>query len=229
LRPQGILFTVAFAALTPAAFAQTYIVPDGDCPAITFHATRNATFPSLGETIGADRIENANVYTREKTAAKPVAGAHSLDFNADVAGDDVVVAAADFAPETVDNETRTDHAKAFAYCAAKAPAADWQRTTRLGLELYPQWNGAVTHLKPGDSMRFIAVDNTTKKLLDVPMELRRAGDTRVITGTPDSSGGVNFPFEGPGRYIVTTTYRRADMQHSNHWLVDTSTVTFEIK
>jgi hypothetical protein len=45
----------------PAAFAQTYIVPDGDCDAITLHATRGTDFPNLGETIGADRVKDAYV------------------------------------------------------------------------------------------------------------------------------------------------------------------------
>jgi len=29
--------------------------------------------------------------------------------------------------------------------------------------------------------------------------------------------------------MVTTTYRRPDPQQAEHWLVDTSTLTFEIK
>ena len=31
-----------------AAFAQTYIVPDGDCGAITLHATRGTDVPGAG-------------------------------------------------------------------------------------------------------------------------------------------------------------------------------------
>jgi len=130
----------------------------------------------------------------------------------------------------IGNETRTEHAKAFIYCAARAPAADWQRSTGLGLEIYPQWNGSILHLKPGDSMRFIAVDKATNKLIrDVPMELYRAGVGYVGSGVPDQYGGMNFPDKEPGRYMVMATYRRPDPQRREHWLVDTSTVTFEIK
>ncbi len=233
MRSTGVILAVAIAlTFAPAAFAQTYIVPDGDCGAITLHATRGTDFPNLGETIGADRVKDAYVYLPkpgERVAVKPAVGPRSLDFNANVPDDGVVVAAVDFTPAVSGNETRTEHAKAFIYCGARAPAADWQRSTGLGLEIYPQWNGRILHLKPGDSMRFIAVDKATNKLIrDVPMELYRAGAGRIAGGVPDQHGGMNFPYPEPGRYMVTTTYRRPDQQ-PEHWLVDTSTLTFEIK
>jgi len=216
-------------AFAPAAFAQTYIVPDGDCGAITLHATRGTDFPNLGETIAADRVKDAYVFLpKQRVAVNP---ASSLNFKLNVApGDDVVMAAADLAPVIVGNETRTEHAKALVFCGA-TPMADWQRSTGLGLEIYPQsWNGARPHLKQGDSMWFIAVDKATDKLLrDVPMELYRAGAGRIAVGVPNHSGGMSFPYPEPGRYMVTTTYRRPDPQQPAQWLVDTSTLTFDIK
>jgi hypothetical protein len=233
MRSTGVILAVAIAlTFAPAAFAQTYIVPDGDCGAITLHATRGSDFPNLGETIAADRVKDAYVYLpKKRVAVKPAVGPRSLDFNANVAPDDgVVMAAVDFTPVVSGTETRTEHAKAFIYCATSAPAADWQRSTGLGLEIYPQWNGLILHLKPGDSMRFIAVNKATNKLIrDVPMELYRAGAGRVADGVPDQNGGMDFPYPEPGRYMVTTTYRRPDPQQPEHWLVDTSTLTFEIK
>ncbi len=186
----------------------------------------------LGETIGADRVKDAYVYLpKQRLAAKPAVGPRSLDFNANVGPDDaVVMAAVDFTPVVDGNETRTEHAKAFVYCGARAPAADWQLSTGLGLEIYPQWNGSIVHLKPGDLMEFIAVDKATHKLLrDVPMELYRAGVGRVAGGVRAQNGGMKFPYQEPGRYMVTMTYRRPDPQQPEHWLVDTSTLTFEIK
>ena len=236
-----IAFAIAL-AFAPAAFAQTYIVPDGDCGAITLHATRGTDFPNLGETIGADRVKDANVSNspdgrhrdlqRPRVAMKPAAGPRSLDFNTNVVAEDgVVMAAVDFRPAVSGNETRTEHAKALIFCGATTPLADWQRSTGLGLEIYPQsWNGPRPHMKQGDSMRFIAVDKATNKLIpDLPMELYRAGAGRVAGGVPAQYGGMNFPYPEPGRYMVTTTYRRPDPQQPEHWLVDTSTLTFEIK
>jgi hypothetical protein len=79
-------------------------------------------------------------------------------------------------------------------------------------------------------MRFIAVDKASGKLLsDLPMELYRAGAGRIATGVQDQYGGMDFPYPEPGHYMVTTTYRRPDPQQPEHWLVDTSTLTFEIK
>jgi hypothetical protein len=216
----------------PAAFAQTYIVPDGDCGAITVHVTRGTDFPNLGETIGVDRVKDAYVYPpKQRVVVTPAVGPRSLDFNANIPDDGVVMAAVDFTPAVSGNETRTEHAKAFIFCGAIAPRADWQRSTGLGLEIYPQgWNGPRPHMKPGDSMRFIAVDKATNKLIrDVPMELYRANAGRVGGGVPDQDGGMNFRYPEPGRYMVTTTYRRPDPQQPEHWLVDTSTLTFEIK
>jgi hypothetical protein len=64
---------------------------------------------------------------------------------------------------------------------------------------------------------------------DVPMELYRAGVGYVGSGVPDQYGGMNFPDKESGRYMVMATYRRPDPQRPEHWLVDTSTLTFEIK
>lgn len=214
--------------LAPAVFAQTYIVPEGDCGAVTFHTTRGTDFPNLGERITADRVKDAHVFLpKQRVAVKPAAD--SLDFNTKVAAaDGVVMAAIDFKPEIIGNETRTEHAKAFVYCGTKTPAFDWQRETGLGLEIFPQWNGAILRMKPGDSMHFIVVHQRNNWLRDLPMELYRAGAGHVATGTPDKIGGMDFPYE-KGRYMVTTTYRRPDPQQPQLWLVDTSTVTFEIK
>ena len=86
-------------------------------------------------------------------------------------------------------------------------------------------------MKRGDSMWFIAVYKgaTNKFLRDVPMELYRAGAGRVAGGVSDKNGGMDFPYPEPGLYMVTTTYRRLDPQQPDHWLVDTSTLTFEVK
>jgi len=216
----------------PAAFAQTYIVPDGDCGAVGLHVTRGTDFPSLGETIAADRVTDAYVVLpKQRIAVRPVEGSRALTFNADVPGEGVVMAAVDFKPAVSGNETRTEHAKALIFCGSVTPVADWQRSTGLGLEIYPQgWNGPRPQMKPGDPMRFIAVDKATNKLIrDLPMELYRAGAGRIAAGTPDQHGGMNFPYPEPGRYMVVTTYRRPDPQQPEHWLVDTSTLTFEIK
>ena len=228
---QRIAVAIAL-TFAPAAFAQTYIVPDGDCGAITLHATRGADFPNLGETPEADRVKDVYVVLqRQRVAVKPAAGARSLDFNANVPEDGVVMAAVDLTPAVIGDETRTEHAKALIFCAAIAPSADWQRSAGLGLELYPQsWNGPKPHMKPGDTMRFIAVDKATNKLIpDLPMELYRAGAGRVADGVPARDGGMNFTYPEPGLYMVTATYRRRDPQRAEHWLVDTSTLTFELK
>src|SRR6185436_17114557 len=181
----------------PAAFAQTYIVPDGDCGAVGLHVTRGTDFPSLGETIAADRVTDAYVVLpKQRIAVRPVEGSRALTFNADVPDEGVVMAAVDFKPAVSGNETRTEHAKAFIFCGAKTPPADWQRSTGLGLEIYPQgWNGPRPQMKPGDPMRFIAVDKATTKLIrHLPMELYRAGAGRIAAGTPDQHGGMNFPY-----------------------------------
>jgi hypothetical protein len=212
------LVVAAVLTLAPAVFAQTHIEPEGDCGAMTFHV------------LGADRLSDAWIFLpQQRTAVMPVAGSRSLDLSAEIPKDGVSMAAVDVAPVVSGNETRTEHAKAFVYCGAKAPAADWQRSTGLGVEIYPQWNGSILHLTPGRAMEFIAVDGTAKELLrDVPLELYRDGE-HVATVTPDRNGIAKFPYPGPGRYMVMTTYRRADPQHAEHWLVDTSTATFELK
>jgi hypothetical protein len=214
----------------PVAFGQTYIVPSDDCGSVTLHLTRGADFPG-GRTIAAVRVEDARVYSAgKKIAVNLTEGARSLTFNTNVAAGGVVMAAVDLKPEISANETRTDHAKAFIFCGA-TPAADWQHSSGLGLEIYPQgWNGPRPHLKTGDPMWFIAVDNATNKLIgDLPMELYRAGGELVAEGVPAHDGGRNFPYQQPGRYIVVTKYRRRDPKQPEHWLVDTSTLTFEIQ
>jgi hypothetical protein len=221
--------------LTPAAFAQMYIVPEGDCGAVTLHATRGTDFPNLGETISADRVRDAHVDQNrpvDRVIVTPTAGPRSLDFNANVPNrEEVVMASIDLKPVVSGNETRTEHAKTLLFCGASTPRADWQRSTGLGLEIFPQgWNGPRPRMKRGDSMWFIVVHETTNHpIQDVPVELYRAGEGRIGVGVPNQSGGVSFPYPKPGRYMVTTTYRRPDPKQAEHWLVDTSTLTFEIK
>jgi len=220
---------IAILAFAPAAFAQTYIIPDGDCGAITLHATRGTDFPNLGERIGADRVKDAHLYLKKRRVA--VTADSSLDFKTNVTAEDgVIMASVDLLPAIVGNETRTEHAKALVFCGP-TPEAEWQRETGLGLEIYPQsWNGSRPHMKAGDTMWFIAVDKPTGKLLrDVPMELYRAGAGRVAVGVPNQTGGMSFSYPEPGRYMVMTTYRRPDPEKPAQWLVDTSTLTFEVK
>lgn len=218
--------------LAPIAFAQTYIVPEGDCGAVTLDLTRDAGFAKTAEPISADSVETAVVnLPKQRVPANVVEGPRSLTFNADVPKEGVVVmAAAALKPAVLGNETRTEHAKAFVYCGA-APKIDWQRSTGLGLEIYPQgWNGPRPNMKAGDTMRFIAVAKATNTLLrDLPMELYRAGTGLVASGEPAEYGGMNFPFPEPGRYTVVATYRRPDPQQKDRVLVDTSTLTFDVK
>lgn len=209
--------------LPPAAFAQTSIVSDGDCGAVTLHVTSHA---------GADRVALAYVHEpKQRVAVTPVVNGGTLDFNADVPANEVVMASVELKPVVSGNETQTEHAKAFVFCGATAPRADWQRSAGLALELYPQgWNGPRPEMKPGDTMRFIAVDKSTRKLLgDLPMTLRRTGGGLVADGTPAKDGGMNFIYPAPGRYTVVATYRRPDPLQPEHWLVDTSTLTFDVK
>jgi len=221
-------------SLAPAAFAQMYIVPEGGCGAVTLHATRGADFPNLGETISADRVKDAHVVRDrplERVIVTPAPGPRSLDFSANVPDrEEVVMAAVDLKPVVSGNETRTEHAKALLFCGATAPRSEWQFEAGLGLEIIPQWNGIRPKMKQGDEMPFIIVHKTTRHpIQDVPVELYRAGEGRIGAGVPNQSGGVSFPYPKPGRYMVTTTYRRPDPQQPEHWLVDTSTLTFEIK
>lgn len=220
--------------LSTAAIAQPYIIPDGDCGAVTFHLTRGSDFPNLGETIGSDRVTHAYVYLpkpKQRIAVEPADGTRALTFTANIPDSGVVMAAVELKPTVTADETRTEHAKAFIFCGAATPALDWQRSSGLGLEIYPQgWNGPRPQLKVGDPMRFIVVDKATNKLLrDLPMELHRAGAGRIAHGVPAPSGGMNFSYPEPGRYMVVTTYRRPDPQKAEHWLVDTSTLTFDVK
>lgn len=141
--------------LTPAAFAQTYIVPEGDCGAITLHATRGTDFPNLGEAIPADRVKDAHVDQDrpiERVLVTPAAGLRSLDFSANVPNrEEVVMADIDLKPVVSGNETRTEHAKTLLFCGAITPRWDWQRSTGLGLEIYPQgWNGPRPQMKQSE-------------------------------------------------------------------------------
>lgn len=218
--------------LAPAIFAQTYIVPEGDCGPVTLHIARGTHFPELREAVAADQVANAKVnLPRRRLAVKPIDGPRSLTFTADVPSDEVLMTAVDFKPVISGNETRTEHAKALIFCGPIPPAYDWQRSTDLALEIYPQgWNGPRPRLKRGDTMRFIAVEKATNTLLrDLPMELHSAGAGRIANGVSAEGGGMNFPYPEPGRYMVVTTYRRPDPQQPGHWLVDTSTLTFDIK
>jgi len=222
-----IAMTIAL-AVAPATFAQTYIVPGGDCGAVTFNVTRGGDFPKLGQAIDVDQVTDAYLYVpKQRIAVKLING----EFDANVPGDAVVMASVNLEPEINGDETRTEHAKAFIFCGDKTPAADWQRSAGLGLEIYPQgWNGPRPQMKTGDTMRFIAVDETTKKLIgDLPMELYRAGAGRIAEGVPAQHSGMNFPYPEPGWYMVVAKYRRPDPKQPNHWLVDTSTLTFEVK
>ena len=218
---------LAATALTiaPAVFAQTYIVPQGDCGEVTLHVTG----------AGDASVAHAYVYQpRQRIAVTPVAGPHSLDFKLTVTEGAVAKAGIEFKPVIDGNETRTEHAKALLFCGPNAPIVDWQGDADLGLEIYPQeWNPLRAHMKAGDKLRFIAVDKSTGKyklLGDLPMELHRADGTLVATGTHARDDGMNFflPKE-PGRYVVTATYRREDPNTANHWLVDDSTLTFDVK
>jgi len=218
--------------LAPTVFAQTYIVADGDCGAVTLHATHGTGFPHLGAEISADRVNGAYVWAlpNERRKADVTEGAQSTTFGAEIPDEGVVMAAVELKPEVIGNETRTEHAKALIFCGPKTPPIDWQRTIGLGLEIYPQgWNGPRPRMKAGDPMRFIAVDRATKQIIpDLAMDLY--GEAGLIAhGVPAVHSGMNFPYQKPGRYMVVTTYRRADPKQPEHWLVDTSTLTFDIR
>ena len=215
--------TAAAIALIAAstASAQTSIVPAGDCGSVTFNVTRGT------ETIASDQVSSARVYLpKERLQAKVADG----KFIANVPDKGVVMAAVDMTPQISGNETRTEHAKAFIFCGA-TPMADWQRTAELGLDIIPQgWNGPRPRMKAGDKMRFIALDPAAKQFLrDVPMELYRVGGGLIAIGTPDQYEGMDFQYPEPGRYMVVATYRRADPKQLDRWLVDTSTLTFDVK
>lgn len=216
--------------LARTVIAQTFIMPGGDCGAVTLQVTRGAEFPDLGERIRSEEVATAYLFLpKQRIAVEAAPDRRSFDFNATIPRNGVVMASIDFKPTITGNETRTEHAKAFIRCGAIDRFDDWQRSTGLGLEIIPQWNGLMP-LKAGDSMRFIAIEKATGKLLrDIPMELYRAGAGHIATGVRDKSGGVNFPFNGPDRYMVVATYRRPDPQQSGLWLVDTSTLTFDIR
>src|SRR5947207_15375209 len=105
LKPIAVVIALTFAS---AAFAQTYIVPEGDCGAVTFHITGGTDFPLLGKTISADQVRDAYLFLADqKVVAKPAAGRRSLDISANVPKDGVSMAAVDFTPGISGNETRT--------------------------------------------------------------------------------------------------------------------------
>ena len=215
-----ILSTVLL-AVAPAAFAQTYLVPQGECGNVTLHVT--------GATPTSDVTRAYAFLPKQRVELKPAAG--SRDYAIQVPDTNVVMAAIDFAPVINGSETDTEHAKAFIRCGAIAKSDDWQRTTGIGLEIYPQWNGLMP-LKPGDTMHFIVVDRTASKdnlLRDVPMDLYLTGAGLVASGKPNSNGHVTFPYKEPGRYTVVAKYRRPDPNNASQQLVDTSTLTFEMK
>jgi Predicted outer membrane protein len=143
------------------------------------------------------------------------------------------MASVDSKPVISGNETRTEHAKTLIFCGPTPPMADWVRSANLGLEIYPQaWNPGRRYLKTGDTMWFIAVGQTTKPqrlLRDASMQLVREGGTVVAEGVPNHNGGYDFAVPEPGRYMVTTTERRPDPKQPEHWLVDTSSLTFDIR
>lgn len=215
----------------PALFAQTYIVANGDCGDVKFVVSRGNAFPTLGEAIASDRVVNAYVIVpKQRAKVKLPEGATPLTFEANISDTGVTMASVDLKPEIVGNETRTDHAKAMIFCGAKTPMADWQLSASIGLEIYPQgWNGPRPSMKAGEPMRFIVVKASPDKMLDLPMQLYGEGSRLIADGTPASGGGMNFPYQEPGRYMVMTTDRRADPQHAGQWLVDTSTLVFDIK
>jgi hypothetical protein len=221
-------FAAAVLAFTPAAFAQTYIVPDGECGDVTLHVTSGTSFPSFGDRIDPERVTQAYVHLlQRRIAVKPVASGQSLDFHADMPETGLVIASVEFAPTTTGNETQTEHAKAFIRCGGAD--TKWQVDTRLGLEIVPQVSDP-TSQKPGQVMRFIAVDENGHKLVkDTAMELFRAGEGHVATAMPNENGIAEFPLKENGRYMVTMTYRRPDPKNEGHFLSDTSTLTFDVK
>lgn len=216
--------------VVPTAVAQTYIVPDSDCGAITLHTTRGRDFPHLGEKISADRGKAARVYAARKSQAMTPEGG-SLDFRTKVPEGEVVMAAVELTPEVRGNETHTEHAKVMVFCGANTPALDWQRSAGLRFELFPQgWNGPRPRMKAGDRMSFIAVDVPSKKLLrDVSTTLFRAGSGKVADGLLRDDGHYEFTYPEAGRYMVVATWRRADPERPEQWLVDTSTLTFDVR
>jgi hypothetical protein len=229
------IFAVALALTIPsAAFAQTFLVPDTDCGSVTFHLTSSTGFPALGETIAADRTSFASLWTlpqpRDRQKIELTAGPRSLTFPASIAEkDEVVMAAVELRPQIVGNETRTDHAKALVFCGAKTPKFDWQRSIGLGVELYPQgWNGPRPDVKTGDPMRFIAVAEG-KIIGELPMDLYGAGGRLIGHGANGEAVGKYFRYPEPGQYMVVATWRRPDPGQPDHWLVDTSTLTFDVK
>jgi len=211
--------------LAGSATAQTYIVPSGDCGDVTLQVSRGTDYPNLGERIKNDEVASAYLFLPKKRIAVET----PTDFKATIPTKGVIMASIDFKPTISGNETRTEHAKAFIRCGAIDPLDDWQRESGLGVEIFPQWNGLMP-LKAGDLMRFIVVDKAARKIIqDIPVELHRAGGGHVETGVYGQYLGVKFPFMGPDRYMAVATYRRPDPKQADLWLVDTSTLTFEIK
>lgn len=215
----------------PVALAQTYIVPEAVCGAVKLNVASAGEFPQAGERIALDRVSSAFVWAlpKPRVATEVTTSGQSLALSANVPCGEVVMAAVALKPTITGNETRTEHAKALIFCG-RTPEHDWQRSMGLDLELYPQgWNGPRPRMTAGEPMRFIAVEKATKRLLsDVPMELHRAGGGCIAVGTAAQHGGMNFPYPEPGRYMVVATHRRRDPRDPERWLVDVSTLTFDV-
>lgn len=221
----ALVFIVA-----PAAFAQTFILPQGDCGAMTLRVSRGTDFPNLGEGVAAEEVERLRIYlAKDEIVWKRAAGPHSLDYTTSATAEGLLRVAISLERRDGPNETRTDHAKALLRCHTKGTSRDFRLRMGLPLEIYPQWNEGFP-LTQGHPMRFVAVDNTTDQLIrGVRMELYRADGGHVGSGSADKSGIVTFPNTEPGVYMVTTTHRRPDPDLPGHWLVDTSSLTFDIK
>lgn len=225
------IFAAGLLLFGSSAFAQTYIVPNHECGAVTFQLTRGDAFPDLGEAIGIDRVARTQVnLQKQRVVVKPAAGPSTAEFSATIAENAIVIATAELEPTVAGNETRTEQAKALVRCGTIVRDGGWRLSAGLRLEIFPQWNEGFP-LKPGHEMRFIVVDNTKKGELvrAVRLELYRADGGLLGSAESDQGGMVTFPETEPGRYLVTATYRRPDPKQPEHWLVDTTSLTFDVK
>ena len=225
--------------LAPAAVAQTYIVPTQDCGNVTLKVSRGSDFPNAGAPVMNDEVADGVVWNKQRTRIKPADDSRpfSISLTTEVSTGvhaPVFAAGVNLKPRVVGNETRTEHAKTLLFCG-DTPMADWQGSVGQSFEIFPQeWNPLRTRMKAGDRMWFIAVDETqtssgSKLIHDQPMQLFKAGTGLVQEGKANKIGGMDFRFPEPGLYMVVATHRRADPEHADHFLVDTSTLTFEVK
>jgi hypothetical protein len=99
--------------------AQTYIMPSGDCGAVTLQVTRGADFPNLGERIKAEEIANAYVFLPKQRIAVEAAAGRSFDFNATVPKSGVVMASIDFKP-TISGTRRGQSMRKRSFVAARS-------------------------------------------------------------------------------------------------------------